>query len=142
MQPSSTNTLVVENGSKTLSAYSGELTPDNIVLQATKIVKAFPSVSNSFIDLLIERIKDKGFSDRRLNDAVNFVIDNCQYPNPTLANFLSFDKRIKILDYDELCSAVVKQETKFDNYTPIKINGKSFFVRKKDKELYNLPNEI
>jgi hypothetical protein len=134
--------LVVENGSKTLSAYSGELTPDNIVLQATKIVKAFPSVSNSFIDLLIERIKDKGFSDRRLNDAVNFVIDNCQYPNPTLANFLSFDKRIKILDYDELCSAVVKQETKFDNYTPIKINGKSFFVRKKDKELYNLPNEI
>lgn len=55
-----------------------------------KIKLAFPDLPAGFYDVLSERIKSKGFSDERLNDAVNHVIDTCKYPKPTVANFISF----------------------------------------------------
>lgn len=142
LQPSSKNISIHDGGECFLSVYTGGLTPPALVEQTTRVLQAFPSLPNSFADLLIERVKDKGFSDDRLRDAVNHVIDTCPYPTPTLANFLSFDKRIKILTYNELVSFVTKGEASFQDYAKIKITGRLHYVKLSDKKLFNLPDEL
>lgn len=131
-----------EIGGNSLSVYSGELKPETVLESIKKIRSAFPSMSNDFYNIFMERLKDKGFSDKRLKDAVNYVIDTCQYPTPTLANFLSFDKRVKILTYHELCAKVTNGEDKFDRYAKIKIKDINHYVRIADKEMFNIPDEI
>ncbi len=126
----------------TLTVYHGTLKQETVAKGVAKIKAAFPTLSPEFYLLFISRVKDKGFTDERLTDAVNHVIDNCQYPTPTLANFLSFDKRIKVISYDELCDLVGSQKASFNSYSAIIINEKRFYVRNSDKELYNLPSEI
>lgn len=131
-----------EPGGSSLSVYSGRLTAETVVESITKVRATFPTLSNDFYDIFMERIKDKCFSDKRLKDAVNHVIDTCQYPTPTLANFLSFDKRVRILSYSELGVLVTNGEALFSNYSKIKIAGKPHYVRIADKELFNIPDEL
>jgi hypothetical protein len=132
-----------EDGSATLSIYRGNLIDGPTCAQnVLRIQRAFPSLNAEFYDLLIERMKDKGFTNDRMISSVNHVIDNCQYPTPTLANFLSFDKRIKLLTYNQVCNLVTSQEAKFDNFTMVTINEKKFWVSNADKELYGLPIEL
>ena len=57
-----------------------------------KIKKAFPSLPADFYDILCERVKDHEFTDNELVGAINHVIDNCTYPMPTVANFISYNK--------------------------------------------------
>lgn len=144
LQPSFRNTLAVnsETGEASLSIYSGELTGHTMTRSVAKIKATFPGLAPGFFDIFLERIKEKGFSDKRLIDAVNYVIDTCQYPTPTLANFLSFDKRIKIRTYHELCNMVTKGEDDFNRYTKIKIAGIFHYVRIADKEMFNIPDEL
>ena len=52
--------------------------------------------------MFIDRIRANGFSDQRLIDAVNHVIDNCPYPTPSIAQFISFDKKYKIVTYEQM----------------------------------------
>jgi len=122
--------------------YHGDITQENFVRSVARIKVAFPYLNKEFYQLLKERIMEKGFSDQRLTDAVNHVIDTCLYPTPTLANFLSFDKRVKLITYQELCTLIGKGEATMDAYERMRINGKVFFVRKDEKRLYNLPNEL
>jgi len=142
LQKSSQTLLQSDGGEQSISVYGGDLKPETVARCVAKVKAAFPALTKDFFTVFIDRLKDKGFSDERLNEAVNNVIDNCQYPTPTLANFLSFDKRVKVLSYDELCSKVYKLEVKFDDYTPITINGNRFYIKKSDKVLYNLPDEV
>jgi hypothetical protein len=64
-----------------------------------------------FFDILLERVKENGFCDDRLKDAVSHVIDNCPYPTPSIANFISFDKTIECVSYSKLVEMVNKGET-------------------------------
>lgn len=71
-----------------------------------------------------ERIKENGFTDERLKKAVNYVIDNCVYPTPSLADILSFDKKVTVYTYDKICEFVnLHGEMIFKMYRPIKIEG-------------------
>lgn len=106
------------------------------------MISAFPTLPNATIELILERAKEKGFSDQRLTDAVNQVIDTCRYPNPKPADFLSFDKRVKIITYSELTDAVAKGTATFEEYNRIVINGKGFWIRTVDKELHNIPDTL
>ena len=142
LQQSSKSILIHEDGETRISVYSGELTAQGLIEQTKRILQAFPALPNSFADLLIERVKDKGFSDSRLRDAVNNVIDNCPYPTPTMANFLGFDKRVRVYNYNEICALITKFEASFDDYHRYPNNGKPFFVKKCDKEMFNLPDEL
>lgn len=47
-------------------------------------------------------VRESNFTDERLRDAVKHVICTCPYPTPTIANFISFDKKIKLNTYDEM----------------------------------------
>jgi hypothetical protein len=57
-----------------------------------KIKNSFPSLSAGFYDILCDRLKANNFTDEKLQNAVNHVIDTCIYPIPTIANFISFNK--------------------------------------------------
>lgn len=81
-----------ENGE--VSIYRDDLTTEGILENMKTIKRAFPSLPLDFYDLLIDRLKAKGFTNDRLNDAVIHVIDTCKYPVPTIADFLSYDKKI------------------------------------------------
>ena len=138
----SSQALSKTNDEYSITTYTGELTQENVVRNFARIKACFPAISPEFYKVLMERIKEKGFSDDRLSDSVNNLIDNFQYPNPTLANILSFDKRVKILDYNQVCNLIHKQEASFDNFSKIFIGEKMFYVRTSDKEIYNIPDRI
>jgi hypothetical protein len=134
--------LQKHEGGYAISAYKGELTKEVYARSVAKIKAAFPQLPNEFYAVLGERIKAKGFSDERLSDAVNNVIDNCQYPTPTLAQFLSFDKKIKLHTYDEVVKTVQPRMTISDLFSKVKVKGQLFWVRHSDKKRYNLPDEF
>ena len=46
------------------------------------------------------------FSDQRMIDSIGYVIDNCLYPTPTIANLISYDRRVKLYTYQEVCEYV------------------------------------
>lgn len=53
--------------------------------------------------LLKDRFKDNKFTDERLKDAINQVIDTYEGWDkiPNIANFIQYDKKIKIFTYKE-----------------------------------------
>jgi hypothetical protein len=90
--------------SNEISIYNGPLTMDVIINSAAKIRAAFPALPIEFYEVFDERIKGNGFCNERLLDAVNHVIDHCVYPTPTIAQFISFDRRFKAFKYEEMLS--------------------------------------
>lgn len=139
---SSSAHLTKINEATELTIYGGELTAKALSQGISKVKAAFPALPPDFYILLINRLKEKGFSDERVKDSVNNVIDNCQYPTPTLANFLSFDKRVKLLTYRELVSKITEGEASFATYAKIKIKGEKYYIKKSDKEIFQIPDSI
>jgi hypothetical protein len=139
----STALLVRENsGEQSLSIYTGELTPENVAKCVARVKVAFHSLPKDFFALFIERMKEKGFNDQRMIDSINHVIDTCQFPTPTMANFLSFDKRVKVLTYAEMCNLVTGQGLSSESFAKLRINGNLYWIRKADKDLHGIPDEI
>ena len=85
-----------------ISVYSGELTQRSLIKNIAKIKIAFPDLDKGFYSILIEMARDCNFSDERFEDAVKNVICTCVYPRPTVAQFLSWDKKIKLYTYDQI----------------------------------------
>ena len=113
-----------KNDEATISVYHGDLTTQCIIVCAAKIKKAFPSLPVGFYEVFADRIKENKFSDDRLTDAVNHVIDNCIYPMPTIANFISFDQRIKLYTYSDMlkmCDSI--GGSVWNDFKPVKIQG-------------------
>jgi len=129
----SKNTFVVKNeiGENFISLYNGYLTDEILVQGILKIKSSFPALPVGFYDVFMERIKDKGFSDSRLIDSINYVIDTCIYPTPTMANFLNFDKRKRLYTYNELLNLVDSGDS-FKYYEIKEINSIKWWVKKNE----------
>ena len=67
-----------------------------------KIKKAFPKLPKGWYDILQDMIDIDNFTDSRLIDATTNLISTCQYPEPTIANILGYDKKKKKYSYDEM----------------------------------------
>ena len=89
-----------------LSLYEGGLDDIVITENIAKIKATFPQLPIQFYSILVDRIRDKGFSNQQLTDSVNNVIDNCIYPQPTIANFLSHDRKIRLFTYQEMLKKI------------------------------------
>lgn len=124
-----------------ISIYKGQLTNKCIITSVATIKKAFPALPLSFYDVFMDMIMDSenNFSDDRLRDAVKHVICNCQYPQPTIAQFISFDKRIKVFTYNEYCKLCDEGAGK--NYQPVAINNNKVpvWAHVNDINQYNIP---
>lgn len=101
---------------------------------------SFPTLPNEFYEILSDRIKANGFSDKRLQDSIDYVIDNCVYPTPTIAQFISFDKHIKLYTYDQIMSMLNENPGVFKSHKSVKIKGisKPMYAHVTDIEHYNL----
>ena len=119
------------DGCNYLSVYKDEFNPIEGVKQLKRVQVAFPSLPNGFFDMFLDRLKEKKFSTQRLIDSINHVIDTCQYPTPTLAQFLSFDKRTRLYTYNEVCIEIDKGDS-FKYYEIREIKGVKWWVRKSD----------
>lgn len=118
--------MIEKDGEKYVSIYSGELTQKEMAKGMARLKVAFPQLPKDFFFLLGERMKEKGFSDGRMMDAINHVIDNCRYPTPTIAEFLSYDKVVKLYTYKEASSFVTERKASFDDFEIREIDGKVY----------------
>ena len=64
---------------------------------------AFPKLSSDWFKVLFIQVAKQGFTNERFLAAVNDLISTCEYPEPTFARFLSFDKKIELLDHPGYC---------------------------------------
>lgn len=134
-KPSSEALKVNEKGETYLSLYTGDLTPKVVTESMAELKASFPALPAEFFTMLSKRVKDNGFSDERLRDAVRHVIDNCIYPSPTIAQIISFDRTLRLYTYFEMVEMVnkVNGDAKlWDYYEKRKINDKLFWVSKAD----------
>lgn len=73
-----------------------------------------------FYDTFDDRVRAKLFSKQRLMDAVDFVIDNCVYPTPTIANFVSYDRTVEFKTYDQICKIAINDPDIWNQYSAIR----------------------
>ena len=94
--------------------------------------------------VIAERISKTGMSERRLEYAVNRVLDTFRFQRLTPADILDIDVKCRILSYAEMCNEVAKSGASTDDYAPIRINGakKPGWVLKVDKARYHIPDEL
>ena len=124
-----------------ISLYRGNLTDECLIRNIVLIKKAFPSLPLQFYDVLTDRIYANKFSDARLEDAICNVIDNCIYPIPTIANFISFDKKIKIYNYKQIVDMVNDGDDRaFERYKKIKMRDlpEAVWIHINDIAKYNI----
>lgn len=123
-----------------ISVYNGELTTDCVINNIAKLKKSFPTLPKEFYDVLSERIKENKFSNKRLSESIDNVIDNCVYPTPTIAQFISFDKKMKLYSYHDILRMNDQTGIAFKCYRPVKINNlsKPLYASVEDIEKYNL----
>lgn len=125
-----------------MSAYSGEITNEGRARAVDKIKDSFPSLHGGFHKVLAQRVTELKIPDERFMDAVNHVIDNCQYPTPTIANFLSYDKKIKLYTYDQylkLNHELQNQASRYYKAVRIKGQSRQMYASINDIEKFNIP---
>ncbi len=131
------STDISDSRNTTLSIYQDTLTKECVKFQCAKILAAFKGLDTSFTNLLTESLMRNGFTDERLKDAVNHVIDNCIYPTPSIAEFVSFDRKCKVYNYDEM----LKMDCGTKPFKKIRISAdqkKPLWVLSSDFEKYGL----
>ncbi len=128
---------LTENG---LSVYSGELTLKTVIQQNMRIKQAFPNLPNEWYEVFQNRIIENHFTNQRLIDAVNYVIDRCQYPAPTIAQFIQYDLKIPVKTYRELLVMLNDDKKVFDHYKAVKIESvdKPMYAREEDIKKFKL----
>ena len=95
------STLSQSSEKNEISIFKGELTEVGLARSMVKIKGAY-NLKPEFYLLLGDSLRRNGFNDERLESAVNHVIDTCIYPQPTIAQFISFDKSVKLYTYKEI----------------------------------------
>ena len=124
----------IQSGS--ISIYTGQLTKEVIKKNCMKILAAFDKTDSMFVDLLTESLKRNGFTDQRFTDAVNYVIDHCRYPKPSIADFVSYDKNVKVYTWQDM----VNNSFDFSKFVKIRISAeqsKPLYIRQEDFETNN-----
>lgn len=94
-------------------------------------------VNDTFLDILKHRLEMNGFSKKRVQDSIDHVIDNCIYPTPSVANFITFDKTIKFYSYEEMIAFGIGTD-KFRKIRIKETQEKPLWVFEKDFIVYNL----
>ncbi len=106
-----------------MSVYSDELTLEGTAKAIKRLHAAFPALTDDFYTTLADRLKDLKIGNERLADSINYVIDNCEYPTPTIAQFIMFDKKIELLTHEQLVNKNNLYQGIAKYYKAVKIEG-------------------
>lgn len=97
-------------------------------------------LSAEFLAILVQMAKKEGFTNERFVDAVDSAILSCKY-KLTIADVLSYDKRVKLYSYFDVRRVVVSGKGEFDEYFKWgKCNGILYYV--KIKEMIEMPETL
>lgn len=130
MQYSKDNIIIGDNGKIELSLYVAGLPSEAVLNKAIERLKvAFPYQNIQFFDLLRERVVVHKFSDERLRDAIDDVIDNYNYKTLTIANIIGYNKTIPIYTLKQKVAIV-------NSYTMEKRNPPDFETLTIDNVIY------
>ncbi len=140
----------LETRDNELSIYkSGKVSAEAFAHGSKKIKDAFPKLPASWFTVLDQMLDEEKFSEERFRDAVNSLIKNCVYPEPTIANIISYDRSVKVYTYRELMEKYKdsyymgsKQDPIFTEYERIDFYGQERFARKEEVERYSLKKWI
>ena len=125
--------------------YAGVFTNEVAAINITRIKAAFPALSDAFFGILASRIIDNDFCNERMTDAVNHVIDTCQYPNPSVAEFISFDRKVKVFTYEEMLKKANDLGNEiWTSYRAVQFKNRErkVWVHVDDVKTYNLTDEV
>lgn len=116
-----------------ISLYAGGfLTDRGVAVNLKKLKEAFPRMQPAFFNLLSERLIANGFTDARVTDAVNSVIDNFEYKELNISDVIKFDKKVKIYTHSEATILVTSGRATFDDFEKREINGETYRILKSD----------
>ncbi len=115
-----------------ISRYAGILTAEKLGANIKKLSAAFPRQSELFYDILTERIIANGFTDERLTDAVNNLIDNFKYKEISIADVVGYDKTIRLYTHQEVEMLIESYEANWNDFELKEVEGKTYRVKKTD----------
>ena len=138
---------LAKSGSSEVSIFQDQpATLAQLESATAQLAVAFPQMSPEFWSLLGKRIVERRISGKRLEYAVNQVIDNFTYQRLTIADILGdkTDKKYRIFSHTEMADEVSRTGGTTSDFAPLRIEGcqKMCWVRKIDKALYNIPDEL
>ena len=122
------------DGEPELSLYQDSIAEPVQIAGAVKTLKAaFPKMEDEFFMLLCKRIGANEFTAKRLEDAVSHVIDNFRYKELNVADVISFDKRVRLYSYDEVCDMCASGRANMkEDFEIKKIGEKKYWAKKVD----------
>lgn len=122
-----------------ISIYHGEIAnPTIIAQQSAKIQVAFPSLDKLFFTILTERVIKNGFTEQRLKDATEYLIDNFKYPKPSIAEIINFDKKLKLYSHNEVVILIEEDKARFEDFHRHWIGDVMYRVKKSEVEMFGL----
>lgn len=138
---------VLENrkANNQISVYGfGNVSAEVFAECVSDIKKSFPKLSKEWYDVLEKMLDEEGFTDERLKDATKAMIRTCEYPEPTIAKIIGFDKMIKVYTYYELLeqkkdASPTERKEHLESFERINFYGQLRFAKKDDISKYNLP---
>ena len=99
----------------TVSKYSGvPATNEELAAILTEMVAVYPIV-NEKLAVLVKVLKTNNFTSGRLKDACMHVMETCKYKEPTIADFVQFDRCVKLYTYSECLRLINRGEARFEN---------------------------
>lgn len=114
-----------------ISIFTGTVASENeIKSEVKKLMAAFPDVKSDFLIVLVERMIDKNFTKERVKEAINHVIDTNPYKRPSIADIISFDRKIKVYTYSEISAKCYPGYSAFDHFEKIEIEGRKRYIEK------------
>ena len=136
--------------SNEISIYKGELTKLALGEAAIKIMRIFPKFPKSMMEEIKEAFVDNKFTDERMFDAIKYVRDTYEGWDklPNIANFTSFDRKVKVYTYYELLelykdvSPEIRKES-LNSYALIDVGlEKPKYAKKEEIEKFKLKKFI
>ena len=133
-----------KNGSSELSVFAnGEpASPAHTLSCVAKMRANYPDMSASFFNTLTEYIAKSGFTNERLQYAVDKLLLTHPYKTFTISDLLSIDARVKLYSYEEACTLVTSGKAQFSDFALFEYRGEMFRVSKADKLKYNIPDKL
>jgi hypothetical protein len=124
-----------------VSVFKGRMTKEAMLYQCLRVKNAFPALNEHFFKELKESFINNGFSDERIEQSVNHVIDTCHYKTPYIALFIDFDIRFKAYSFEQFREMIYKDGGKlYEKYSLVKLPNKEkgYYVKNEDIKRYGL----
>lgn len=102
------------------SLTTSKLTPQEVARHLARISRSFPALNEAFFYVLLEFAEKQGMTDERLKAAIDHVIATSIYPQPTIAQFLVYDKEIQ---------EGIRQKERSKLVQKIEANAKNYFKK-------------